>query len=102
MDHLVGGHQIEGVTCKQCNSPNCVQSCPLQAITIDAKTGARVIDPKKCQGLQLCIKACPQYPNSPIKFDAARKIAIKCDLCGGDPLCIKYCPESALTLVKEG
>jgi carbon-monoxide dehydrogenase iron sulfur subunit len=102
IDHLVGGHQIEGYTCKQCNSPNCVQSCPLQAITKDAKTGARVIDPNKCKGLQLCIKACPLYPNSPIRYDAARKIAIKCDLCGGDPLCIKYCPESALTLVKEG
>jgi carbon-monoxide dehydrogenase iron sulfur subunit len=99
-DYILEGRRIEGITCKQCNSPNCLQACPVQAIVIDAKTGARVIDPKKCQGAKLCIKACPQYPNSPIKFDAARKIAIKCDLCGGEPLCVKYCPESSLTLVK--
>jgi carbon-monoxide dehydrogenase iron sulfur subunit len=100
IDHIAEGRRIEGYTCQQCNSPNCLQSCPLQAISVDPKTGARVIDLNKCQGLQLCIKACPQYPNSPIKFDATRKKAVKCDLCGGDPLCVKYCPEGAITLVK--
>jgi carbon-monoxide dehydrogenase iron sulfur subunit len=101
IDYLVEGHRIEGYTCKQCNAPNCLQACPYGAISADTKSGARVINPKKCKGCKLCIEACPQYPNSPIMFDAARQIAIKCDLCGGSPLCIKYCPESALTLEKE-
>ncbi|MFC1870481.1 4Fe-4S dicluster domain-containing protein [Chloroflexota bacterium] len=86
--------EIEGYTCKQCDSPECLWACPCGALYVDKKTGARVIDEDKCTGCNLCIKACPQYPNSPIRYNAEKKVCIKCDLCDGDPLCVKFCPKS--------
>jgi Fe-S-cluster-containing hydrogenase component 2 len=87
--------EVEAYTCKQCEGPECLWACPVEgALYIDETTGARVIDPEKCIGCQLCLQACPQYPNSPIRYDAERKICLKCDLCGGDPLCVKFCPKS--------
>lgn len=100
-DHVLEGRRIEGYVCRHCDLPRCLLACPVKAIYVDPKTGARVIDPEKCQGNMLCIKACPWYPNSPIKFDPRRNISVMCDLCGGDPLCVKYCPEGALRLVKK-
>jgi Fe-S-cluster-containing hydrogenase component 2 len=97
-----GGWKNKAITCRQCDAPNCLAVCPTGALSIDAKTGARVIDAAKCIGCQLCIKACPQYPNSPIQFKSDKKVSFKCDLCGGDPLCVKYCPEGALSLVTGG
>jgi Fe-S-cluster-containing dehydrogenase component len=85
---------VEGITCKQCEGPECLYICPTKALNIDAKTGARVIDAAKCIGCQLCLQACPQYPNSPIRYDAVAKKCLKCDLCGGDPQCVKFCPKS--------
>ena len=100
--------QVQGYTCKQCEGPSCLYACPTGALHVDAKTGARVIDQEKCIGCQRCIKACPQYPNSLIRFDAVKMKALKCDLCGGDPLCVKFCPKSSsvystkvLTFVKK-
>jgi Fe-S-cluster-containing hydrogenase component 2 len=85
----------QGVTCKQCQGPECLEACPVPgALYIDEKTGARVIDAEKCTGCKVCIEACPQYPNTPIRFDAEKNVAIKCDLCGGDPQCVKFCPKS--------
>ena len=85
----------EGYTCKQCEGPECLYACPVEgALYIDEATGARVIDAEKCIGCKLCLEACPQYPNSPIRYDAEREICLKCDLCGGDPQCVKFCPKS--------
>jgi Fe-S-cluster-containing dehydrogenase component len=86
--------EAEGYTCKQCEGPECLYVCPTKALNIDPKTGARVIDAAKCIGCRLCMQACPQYPNTPIRYDASTKKCVKCDLCGGDPLCVKFCPKS--------
>jgi Fe-S-cluster-containing hydrogenase component 2 len=86
--------EARGYTCKQCHSPECLRVCPVEALKIDEVTGARIIDEKKCSGCKLCIRACPQYPNSPIRYDASRNICVKCDLCGGEPQCVKFCPKS--------
>jgi Fe-S-cluster-containing hydrogenase component 2 len=102
VDYIVEGRRIEGYTCKQCEGPECLYACPEEgALYIDETTGARVIDPENCIGCGQCMRACPQYPNTPIRYDAGRQVCVKCDLCGGDPLCVKYCPESSLTLVQE-
>jgi len=102
VDYILEGRRIEGWTCKQCQGPECLYACPVEgALHIDEATGARVIDAEKCIGCKLCIEACIQYPNSPIRYDAQNEIAVKCDLCGGDPLCVKYCPESSLTFVER-
>lgn len=82
------------ITCKQCDSANCLAACPTGALHVDDTTGARVIDSKVCVGCQQCLEACPQYPNSPIRFDEESGTCFKCDLCGGDPMCVKLCPMS--------
>jgi Fe-S-cluster-containing hydrogenase component 2 len=86
--------EAQGITCKQCEGPECLWACPTGALHVDAQTGARVIDPNVCIGCQRCIGACPQFPNSPIRFDATNKKSLKCDLCDGDPQCVKFCPKS--------
>lgn len=82
------------ITCKQCDSPNCLYACPTGALHVDDETGARVIDQKKCIGCMSCVKACPQYPNSPIYYDTNTGTCFKCDLCGGDPQCVANCTMS--------
>jgi len=101
IDHYLEGHRIEGYVCEQCPDPLCLHACPTEAIHIDQKTGARVIDPEECSGCKACMEACPQSPNSPISYDPVREVCIKCDLCGGNPLCVKFCPEAALSFSKE-
>lgn len=82
------------ITCKQCDNPNCLVACPTGALHVDDTTGARVIDQKKCIGCMSCVKACPQYPNSPIYYDTVSGTCFKCDLCGGDPQCVRNCTMS--------
>jgi len=100
-DYILEGRRIEGYACRQCRGPECLYACPTGALHVDERTGARSIDPEKCTGCMLCMRACSQYPNTPIMYDPERNICIKCDLCGGDPLCVKFCPEAALSLVKR-
>ena len=101
IDYILEGRRIESYTCRQCCGPECLYACPASALRVDDATGARVIDPDECTGCRLCIEACPQYPNVPIRYDTEKEICIKCDLCGGNPLCVKYCPEAALYFVKR-
>ncbi|MBQ9955502.1 MAG: 4Fe-4S dicluster domain-containing protein [Eggerthellaceae bacterium] len=82
-------------TCKQCAGAECMAVCPTGALHVDETTGARVIDEKKCTGCQLCMAACPCNPPM-IKYNAAKNVCFKCDLCGGDPQCVKFCPMGAL------
>ncbi len=84
------------LTCRQCAGPECLAACPTGALHVDEETGARVIDPDVCIGCQTCLDACPATP-SRIRYDEAKGICFKCDLCGGDPQCVKFCPTGALT-----
>lgn len=81
--------------CKQCPGAECVAVCPSGALTVDSKTGARVIDEKKCVGCQLCLNACPVNPKM-IRYNEKKNVCFKCDLCDGDPQCVKFCPMGAL------
>jgi anaerobic carbon-monoxide dehydrogenase iron sulfur subunit len=91
------GWRSEIYVCKQCQGAECLAACQSGAISIDARTGAKVIDEKQCIGCQACIEACPYTP-SRISFNVEKGMPVKCDLCGGDPQCIKYCQEGALSL----
>lgn len=81
--------------CQQCSEPQCLLSCPVEAIKVDEITGARVIDDELCIGCRACIDSCPYTPPR-ISFDKVRDKATKCNLCGGNPACVGACPTGAL------
>jgi anaerobic carbon-monoxide dehydrogenase iron sulfur subunit len=88
--------------CAQCKDYPCVASCPVQALSTDAVTGAVLVDREKCISCGKCVKACPG--NVPMLHPGDNKATI-CDLCGGAPECVKVCTEAgynALTIVPEG
>jgi len=89
------------IRCNHCDSPACVASCPVKAITKRAD-GIVLIEPKKCNGCQLCIEACP-YGN--IYWNSSLKVAQKCTGCSHiidrgwpikEPRCVDVCPNYAL------
>lgn len=98
--HTQAAFHIAAQPCLQCVDPQCLRFCPVGAITVDEKTGARVIQDQLCIGCRTCIDACP-YDIPRIRFDSVRKKATKCDLCGGDPACVKMCPSGALKYVTD-
>lgn len=85
--------------CRQCNMADCFLACEYDALILDPGTGARIIDPAKCQGCGECVAACPY---DMIVNNEAKGIFSKCDLCGGDPQCVKYCPADALKFIELG
>lgn len=94
------GYRCEPLPCKQCVKPKCLLVCPIQALHVDAITGARVINEKTCNGCQLCIKACAFNPPR-IRFNPQNNVCLKCDLCGGNPQCVKFCPTGAITYMTK-
>jgi len=87
--------------CAQCDDYPCVNSCPVQAISVDQETTAVIVNREKCISCGKCISACPG--NIPFLHPKDNKATI-CDLCEGDPECVKVCTEAkynALTLVQE-
>lgn len=89
------------VLCHQCSDYPCKAACPpkVAAISIDAKTGAVLIDAAKCVGVKcsLCAKACRH--KSAITFSPQSKKALVCDLCQGAPQCVAVCPTQALSYI---
>ncbi|MBW2177520.1 MAG: 4Fe-4S dicluster domain-containing protein [Deltaproteobacteria bacterium] len=106
--------------CRQCVDPACVEACPVDALTADARFGnARVVDFEKCIGCGECVDACPFSPSRSQlavaeKYDGDDK-AYKCDLCsltpyhwdaaGGGPegklACVEVCPVGAIAFTRE-
>ena len=83
--------------CKQCPHPvPCANICPENAIILSPVTQARIIDPAKCTGCRVCLRACPWEM---ISFDPESRKATKCDLCQGKPKCVQACPAGSLTYV---
>jgi Fe-S-cluster-containing dehydrogenase component len=90
------GLVVQGV-CRQCPHPvPCATACPEGAIVLDPKTGARVVDARRCVGCRLCQRACPW---GMMTFDEERQKASKCFLCNGKPKCVEACPSGALRFV---
>jgi len=83
-------------TCTQCSEAWCMQACPVDAIKLNALTGAKEIDNDLCVGCKVCTIACPF---GTVNYNADSGKVIKCDLCGGDPECAKACPTDAITYV---
>ena len=91
----LGAGKFHLVVCDQ-ECMACVRECPTRAISRN-KSGALVIDKKKCVGCLACVAVCPigamrWFPGYPVSF--------KCVACGA---CARACPKGALeVLSKEG
>jgi len=83
-------------TCTQCDEAWCMQACPVDAITVDAATGAKVVNDATCVGCKVCTIACPF---GTVNYNSATGKVIKCDLCEGEPACASACPTDAITFV---
>ncbi len=79
--------------CLQCEAALCMKICPTAAIRRDADTGALVVAQHLCIGCGMCVTVCP-FGN--MQLDAVRRVATKCDLCGGRPRCVQVCMARAL------
>ncbi|MCJ7634411.1 4Fe-4S binding protein [Candidatus Bathyarchaeota archaeon] len=87
--------------CAQCEDYPCVESCPVNALSVDKRTGAVITDQETCISCGNCIRTCPG--TVPYLHPKTKK-AIICNLCDGDPECVKVCTEArynALRLVAE-
>jgi Fe-S-cluster-containing dehydrogenase component len=92
-----GNFRLIQDTCKQCPHPvPCATACPNDAIVVDEKTKARVVDPAKCKGCKICQRACPW---DMMVFDEEAGKASKCFLCGGKPQCVEACPNMAIQYI---
>jgi Fe-S-cluster-containing hydrogenase component 2 len=97
---------ISGSVCFQCLDAACMEACPKDAMSRDERTGAVLIDEKRCIGCMLCQNACPW--DVPVRVSApvcasahTRRLAVKCDLCAGreeGPICVQMCPLSGKAL----
>jgi Fe-S-cluster-containing hydrogenase component 2 len=83
-------------TCTQCDEAWCMRACPVDAISVDAATGAKVVSDALCVGCKVCTIACPF---GTINYNAQTGKVIKCDLCEGDPACATACPTDAITYI---
>jgi Fe-S-cluster-containing hydrogenase component 2 len=83
-------------TCTQCDEAWCLHACPVEAITVDKATGAKVVNESTCVGCKVCTIACPF---GTINYVEETGKVQKCDLCGGDPACASACPTGAITFI---
>jgi Fe-S-cluster-containing hydrogenase component 2 len=95
--------------CLQCPTAECLYVCPVNAVRVEEKTGARIIREDVCVSCNRCAEACI-FPSSSeadatnqikigqqsrISYDAAKDTFTKCDLCywrPEGPACVERCP----------
>ena len=95
--------------CLQCPTAECLYVCPVSAMQVEPKTGARVLREDACVACGRCSEACP-FPvtaeinatnqlrlgqQTRIAYDAGRDTFAKCDLCyfrDAGPACVERCP----------
>jgi len=86
---LVPGIEVPHL-CTQCHDYLCVDSCPVDALSVSKETEAVLVDKEKCTACGKCIEACP----GKVPFiHPSENYAVICDLCGGEPKCVKACTE---------
>lgn len=95
--------------CLQCPTAECLYVCPVDALQVEPRTGARIIREETCVSCGRCNEACPfpvtsetQATNrlvfeqtSRITYDPKKDTFAKCDLCywrEGGPACVERCP----------
>jgi Fe-S-cluster-containing hydrogenase component 2 len=83
--------------CVQCEDYPCVNSCPVDALSVSKETSAVLVDGKACIACGKCIDACPG--RIPHMHPKEKRIVI-CDLCNGNPQCVKVCREGNWNVLK--
>jgi len=83
-------------TCTQCAEAWCMQACPVDAISTDKATGAKIVSQELCVGCKVCTIACPF---GTINYQQDTGKVVKCDLCSGNPACVEICPTDAILYV---
>ena len=81
------------MTCIQCDEPDCVEVCPVEALVKDQETGVVNYNQELCIECSACVEACPY---GSITYSVRLSRIIKCDQCSGEPQCVKSCPSGAL------
>ena len=87
--------------CFQCAEAWCMNSCPVQAISLDKSTGAKVLDDSICVVCKLCTIACPY---GTVVYQQSSGKVVKCDLCHGyenGPACVGACPTNAIVILED-
>ena len=101
--------QFHQEPCLQCPTAECLYVCPVDALVVEPRTGARYIREDVCVSCGRCNEACPfpitaesQATNqltleqtSRITYDPIADTFAKCDLCywrNGGPACVERCP----------
>ena len=95
--------------CLQCPTAECLYVCPVDALQVEPRTGARFIREDICVTCGRCAEACPfpisdeahatnqltLHQSSRITYDPEKDTFAKCDLCfwrEGGPACVERCP----------
>ena len=95
--------------CLQCPDAPCLPVCPVNALQVEPKTGARIIDEKACIACGRCTESCPFDSRAEkvatnqnvfaqknrVTYDPKKNVFTKCDLCffrPEGPACIQKCP----------
>jgi anaerobic dimethyl sulfoxide reductase subunit B (iron-sulfur subunit) len=92
---------FQWVPCYHCEKPECVDACPVEAISKETKYGAVLLDSEKCTGCRNCYEECP-YGAPVFADDNIGTPAQKCDMCidrleaGELPICVGACSARAL------
>ena len=100
--------------CLQCPTAECLYVCPVNALRVEERTGARIIREDVCVSCNRCAEACP-FPisgeqnatnqldlgqHTRITYDPAKDTFTKCDLCywrAEGPACVERCPVNIRT-----
>lgn len=86
--------------CFQCDEAWCLHACPVQAITLNTETGAKVLSEERCVGCKVCTIACPY---GTVVYQPSSGKVVKCDLCekyDEGPACVSSCPTQAIEFVE--
>jgi len=76
--------------CAQCEEYRCIDSCPVDALSVDSEMKNVVVDREKCTACGNCVEACPgRVPH----IHPKEGYALICDFCGGNPACVRACHE---------